>query len=396
MARYGRILPDLGLQSLSPLKNTDIPLLTVAQILPELNSGGVEKGTLEVAAGLVEAGHRSIVISGGGRLVESLCAGGSEHVSMPVGRKSPLTLATVPKLRSLLRREKIDVLHARSRVPAWVSLLAVRSLPKSVRPAFLTTVHGLYSVNRFSRIMTSGQRVECVSETVKDYVLNNYSGVDAGKLQLIYRGVDPNLYHPKFRATAEWEQAFRTEFAVGSRPIVALVGRLTRLKGHADFLELMAGLQAKGSDAVGLVVGGEDPRRAAYAAEVRAAAAKVSNVVLTDYRSDVREILSVCSAVVSLSSKPESFGRTVLESLALGVPVAGYEHGGVGEILNAMFAAGRVPVGEVDVLIETVDQILKNAEPAKIAENTKFTLGQMVSDTVNLYQSVGSANVHRM
>ncbi|MFK7820027.1 MAG: glycosyltransferase family 4 protein [Planctomycetaceae bacterium] len=383
-----------GQRSLEP--KPDVVLLTVAQILPELNSGGVEKGTLEVATGLVEAGHRSIVISGGGRLVESLVAGGSEHICLPVGKKSPLTLRMIPKLRAMLRKERVDVLHARSRVPAWLSVLTLKSLPPRLRPAFLTTVHGLYSVNRYSRVMTFGQQVECVSQTVKDYVLTNYPSVPADKLKLIYRGVDPDLFHPEYRATSEWVQAFRDEFDLADRPIVALVGRLTRLKGHFDFLRLMDALKDRRPDAVGLIVGGEDPRRATYAAEIRDAVSKRSNVVLTGYRSDVRDIMSVCSCVVSLSSQPESFGRTVLESLALGVPVAGYEHGGVGEILNTLFADGCVPVGETDRLIETVDQILESTPDAKIGNNTYFTLGRMVSDTLKLYESVGQDGSNRM
>ena len=149
-------------------------LLTVAQILPEMHSGGVEKGTLEVARALVEAGHRSIVISAGGRMVEALQGAGSEHIAMPVGRKGPTTLALIPKLRTLLRDNQVNVLHARSRVPAWLSVLALKRFGPQ-RPAFLTTVHGLYSVNRFSKVMTRGDRVVCVSQTVQQLSLIHIS-----------------------------------------------------------------------------------------------------------------------------------------------------------------------------------------------------------------------------
>src|SRR5690606_39109957 len=133
--------------------------LTVVQLLPDLESGGVERGTLEVADAIVSRGWRSIVISSGGRLVEPLTQGGSEHLTWPIGRKSPGTVRLVWRLRKLLVEQGVDVLHARSRVPAWVGYLAWRGMKPGQRPAWVTTMHGLHSVSRYSRIMTSGQRV---------------------------------------------------------------------------------------------------------------------------------------------------------------------------------------------------------------------------------------------
>ena len=366
-------------------------MLTVAQILPELNSGGVERGTLEVAEGLVQAGHRSIVISGGGRLVEPLREAGSEHITLPVGRKSPKTLAMIPRVRRLLADHKVDVIHARSRVPAWVTHFALKGQSASNRPAFVTTVHGLYSVNRFSKIMTAGERVVCVSNTVRDYVINNYNSIDTTRLDVIHRGVDPTLYNPGYRAGDDWESRFRNEFDLGDRPLIVLAGRLTRLKGHTDFLELMKRLSAIDSNAIGLIVGGEDPRRASYAASLRTAAVSVPTVRMVGHRNDLKEIMSISGCVLSLSSHPESFGRTVLEALSLGIPVAGYDHGGVGEILETLFPPGRVPVGNIDALTQTVSGLLSGSHNGQIVENTSFTLGEMVAQTLNLYESVGRA-----
>jgi hypothetical protein len=123
------------------------PVLTVLQVLPALDGGGVERGTLEVAAALTQQGHRSLVISAGGRLVARLEAAGSRHIDWPIGAKSILTLRWVRRLRQLLLEESVDILHARSRLPAWVAWLAWRGLSPDRRPRFLTTVHGLYSVN---------------------------------------------------------------------------------------------------------------------------------------------------------------------------------------------------------------------------------------------------------
>ena len=361
---------------------------TVAQIVPEMHSGGVERGTLEVANALVEAGHRSIVISAGGRMVEALEAGGTEHIELPVGRKSPLTLRLVPRLRSILSQREVSVLHARSRVPAWLSVLALKRAPH--RPAFVTTVHGLYSVSRYSRVMTRGDRVVCVSDTVREYVRENYPDCPEAKLVTIHRGVDPDAYARSFRAPAEWESEFRNEFQLGERPLILLPGRLTRLKGHEDFLDMMAVLAERGSDAMGVIVGGRDPRRERYAEEITSRVAGAGNVVMTGHRNDLREIMSVSSVVLSLSRKPESFGRTVLESLTLGVPVLGYDHGGVSEVLQKLYPKGRVPLGDIDHLATSCETLL-SSQSASILENTMFTLDQMLCRTLELYSAVGQS-----
>ena len=153
--------------------------LTVIQTLPALDAGGVERGTLEIARALVAAGHRSIVISNGGRLVKQLEAEGSEHITLPVHKKSLASLWQVTPFRQLLTDIQPDILHARSRVPAWIAWLAWRKLPANTlfqhhRPHFVTTVHGLYSVSPYSAIMTKGERVIAVSNTVQEYILKNY------------------------------------------------------------------------------------------------------------------------------------------------------------------------------------------------------------------------------
>src|SRR4030065_2614085 len=137
--------------------------LTVVHLLPALESGGVERGTLEVAQALVEHGHRALVMSAGGRQVALLLASGAEHFAWPIGEKSFKTLLLVGKLRKVLQEQKIDIIHARSRVPAWIAWLAWRGVNPATRPRFVTTVHGMYDVNRYSRIMTQGERVIAVS-----------------------------------------------------------------------------------------------------------------------------------------------------------------------------------------------------------------------------------------
>ncbi|MDX1527116.1 MAG: glycosyltransferase family 4 protein [Gammaproteobacteria bacterium] len=361
--------------------------LCVAQILPALEEGGVERGTLEIAGALTERGHRALVISAGGRMVEELKRSGGEHIELPVGVKSPLTLRFVPELKAILKERRVDIVHARSRLPAWIAYLAWRTLPKARRPRFVTTVHGLYSVNAYSAVMTRGERVIAVSEAVRGYLRDNYPRLDQGKVEVIHRGVDDAIFNPDFKPSRIWIARFFNDLPqTVDRFIVTLPGRLSRLKGHEDFLELITRLVDRGLPVHGLVVGSARGRDR-YEAELRADVERRQiPVTFTGSRSDLREIFAVSSAVVSFSQKPESFGRTVNEALALGVPVVGYDHGGVGEILAAMFPEGAVPVGNVDAAAEAIERI--QSEGLRVTRPNAFPLSRMLDDTIRLYERI--------
>src|SRR5690606_24412195 len=145
-------------------------------------SGGVERGTLEISRALVARGHRSIVFSAGGRLVEQLVSAGGEHISINLGKKSPFTLLQATRLKRILSDTQPHLVHVRSRMPAWVTLLAWKMIPEIRRPRLVTTVHGLNSVNWYSKVMTYGERVITVSDCCRDYVLQNYPGTDPAKV----------------------------------------------------------------------------------------------------------------------------------------------------------------------------------------------------------------------
>ncbi len=367
--------------------------LTVVQVLPALQSGGVERGTLEVGRHLVDHGHRSIVISAGGRLVDRLLQEGSEHVAWDIGKKSPWTLRLIPVLRRFLIENRVDILHARSRMPAWVCYLAWKGMDPKTRPRFITTVHGLYSVNAYSAVMVKGEKVIAVSEASRDYILHHHSAADAQRIVLIPRGVDPSEFPYGYRPPPDWLLTWQTTHPelAGNR-ILTLPGRITRLKGHHDFIELIAALRARHLDVHGLIVGGEDPNRQAYAAEVRKAVhdrGLDKAITFTGNRSDIREIFAISDLVLSLSNKPESFGRTVLEALSLGVPAVGYDHGGVSEILRTLYPAGAVETGNAAQLIETVTCLLEN--PAAVSADNPYTLKNMLDSTLALYEQAAAS-----
>ncbi|MEO7073377.1 MAG: glycosyltransferase [Rhodanobacter sp.] len=371
---------------------TSARLLTVVQLIPALHSGGAERSALEVARALVEAGHRSVVISAGGRLRERLVAAGSEHITLDIGRKSLRSLARIGALRRILRDIKPDIVHARSRVPAWLGWWALRGI--SPRPHFITTVHGLNSPGWYSSIMLRGERVIVVSQTVRDYVLSHYRWLDPSRVRVIPRGIDPEAFPYGYRPDESWKKAFFAGYPeLAGAPLLTLVARGTRLKGHHDAIDLVADLKRRGIEARLLLLGVVEPGREAYVAELRELIRRrgvTSQAVLSPPRDDIRDVYAVSSLVLQLSNKPESFGRTVVEALSLCRPVLGYAHGGVGELMAELYPAGRVPLGDHQRLIERAAELLRVAPP--IAPLQSYRLSDMQQATLGLYAEVAAAD----
>ena len=365
-------------------------LLTVVQLIPRLHAGGAERSTLEIARALVQAGHRSVVISAGGRMVEQLQAEGSEHITLDLARKSLRTLSRLGALRSVLRQIQPDIVHARSRLPAWLGWWAIKNL--TPRPHFVTTVHGLNSPGRYSAILLRGEKVIAVSQTLRDYVLSHYRWLDSSKVRVIPRGIDPAEFPYGHRPDDAWTKAFFSEYpALAGAPLLTLPARGTRLKGHHDAIELIADLKHRGIEARLLLLGVVEPGREDYLAELHKLIrlrGVTSQVVLTPSRSDVRDIYATSALVLQLSNKPESFGRTVIEALSLCRPVLGYAHGGVGELLAELYPSGRVPPGDRERLVERAAELLRVAPP--ISPLQSYRLVDMQQATLALYEEVAS------
>lgn len=359
--------------------------LTVVQLIPAMHSGGAERSALEIARVLVAAGHRSVVISAGGRLVGQLLAEGSEHVTLPLGRKSLRTLALLPRLRGVLRELAPDIVHARSRLPAWLGWWALKGL--APQPHFVTTVHGLNRPGRYSAILLRGERVIVVSQTLRDYVLSHYPWLDLGRVRVIPRGIDPQAFPYGHRPDDDWRRAFVAEFPqLQGAPLLTLPARGTRLKGHHHAIELVAELRRRAVEVKLLLLGVLEPGREAYAEELRGLIAVhglQDHVVLSPPRPDVRDIYAVSALVLQLSIKPESFGRTVIEALSLCRPVLGYAHGGVGELLAELYPAGRVPLEDRERLVERAAELLRVAPPIGPLHN--YRLADMQQATLDVY-----------
>ena len=328
--------------------------MKIIHFVPALESGGVEQVVRELAEGLAAAGHENVVVSAGGRMVPVIEACGARHIAMAVGRKSPRTLFLIPAVKRLLLRERPDVVHIHSRMPGWVAYLAWRTLPRDGRPRLVTSVHGFHSVNAYSAIVTKGDRVVAVSNAVREQVLRDYGRLDPARLRVIPNAIDPARHFPEFTPSAAWTEVWRREFPeLVGKYTLCLAARVTRGKGHAELIPVLKSLRAKGIPAHAVFVGeaqrGKERLRdeivSAFAAEGLSDA-----VTWTGQRSDLREIMASTDVTVSPSLQPEAFGKTVLEAIALGRPVAGYAHGGVAEILGALLPEGRVQPRDTDAL----------------------------------------------
>lgn len=364
--------------------------LTVLQVLPALEGGGVERGTLEVGKYLVECGHRSLVMSAGGRMAAQLTREGSEHFTWPVGKKSLWTLRLIWKLRRFLVEQKVDILHVRSRMPAWIAYLAWKGMDPATRPHLVTTVHGPYTVNAYSAVMAKGERVIAISEFIRDYILTSYPAIEPDKIRLIYRGVDPAQFPHGYRPDDEWINLWNRQYPyLEGKRVLTLPARITRWKGQEDFIDLIAALRSRGLPVHGLVVGEAHPRKQGFLKELQGKVESLGlaqDITFTGHRTDLKEVMAMSDIVFSLSREPEAFGRTTLEALSLGVPVVGYDHGGVGEILSVMYPYGKVSPMRVEELWSVVDELLNTMRQPAV--DYSFTRQQMLEKTLNVYLEV--------
>lgn len=367
--------------------------MKIIHLLPSLSSGGVEQVVLELCEGLCAQGVENIVVSAGGSMVELIEKTGARHIARPIGKKSLMTLMQIGKMAKLIRKERPDVLHLHSRVPAWVGYLAVRRLPAAIRPAVVTSFHGFHSVNTYSGIMAKGDTVIAVSDCMRDHILENYPATPKESICVIPNSVDQSANYPGYQPSEEWLKQWRADYPeLGGKYTICLPGRITQLKGATHLPPLLKELHDRGIPAHAVVVGEAKKGKEKFLERVKAAFAEVGmekHVTWTGHRRDLRDILCVCDVTLSLTLQPESFGKTTLEALALGRPVAGYEHGGVGEQLSVLLPEGKVPVGDISTLANLLEKWQKNA-PVPAPVGAPYRREDMIRSHIELYTSLTS------
>lgn len=359
--------------------------LTIVQVLPALNSGGVERGTVEFAREIVALGHRSIVVSSGGGMVRQLIDEGTEHIQMPVHKKSLLSLLQVRPMRKLLNDLKPDIVHVRSRIPAWIVWLAWRKMPVASRPGLVSTFHGMYSVTPYSAIMARGEKLIAISDCVHQYILDNYN-VDPAKITRVYRGLDPTAFNTG-ACSAEWKTALFQEYPqLADKRIILMPGRLTRWKGQEAFLEMMAQLIQHEPSTHGVVVGAAESNKEHYLDELLQKCGELrlkDHVTFVGHRSDIQSFYGLADVTCHMSNKAEPFGRTVPEALACGCAVVAYDRGGASESLKAGFPRGLVPADDTKAFATRVRELLHEEHAISLPRD--FYLERQVQGTLQVY-----------
>ncbi len=285
--------------------------MNILQILPELNVGGVETGTLDLAKYLVRLGHKAVVVSAGGSLVKDLEAQGAIHYQLPVHKKSIFSvIKTIPRLVEIIKKEEIDIVHARSRVPAWAAYFAARS----AKTVFITTCHGYYKKHPFSYVMGWAKLVIVLSNCIARHMIEDF-GVPHERIRLIPRSVDLE----KFKYLSPDKKRGK-EFNIG------IIGRITPLKGHLYFIKAMAKV-ARVVPQIKIWIVGEAPSsRQAYKEQIQVLVRRLGLAHCTEFlgtQRNIPEILSNLDLVVLATTTHEAFGRVIIEAQAAGATKAG-------------------------------------------------------------------------
>lgn len=355
--------------------------MNILQVLPELNLGGVETGTLDLSRYLVKFGHKAVVVSAGGRLVRELELSGAIHYQLPVNKKSIFSiLKTVPRLAEIIRKEKIDIVHARSRVPAWIAYFASRR----TNAIFITTCHGYYKKHPFSHVMGWAKRVIVLSNVVARHMIDDF-GVPYERIRLVPRSVDLE----KFKYTDPAGKRGR-EFHVG------FIGRITPLKGHLHFIKAMARVARAFPHLKIWIVGDAPSSKEGYKEQVQVLAKRLGLWHCTEFlgvQRNIPEILSHLDLLVLATVTHEAFGRVIIEAQASGVPVVATEVGGVVDIVENGRTGLLVPPEDPASMSEAIIKVLKDKELAReLAENAfkkvqeKYNLELMVKNTLDVYK----------
>ncbi len=276
-----------------------------------------------------------------------------------------------------------------SRLPAWICYLALRKIPEDKRPVFITSMHGQYSVSNYSAIMARGDRVIAVSNHIRDYTLNNYLPPDSPQLTTIYGGTSRSDFPYGYKPADEWLQNTYTEFPeLRNKRILLLPGRLSRYKGHATFIELLAALISNYGDIHAVILGQTRPG-SRYVNELEGLAEShgVSDrLTFCGARTDMRDWMAASCIVFNLcSDPPEAFGRTMPEALSMGVPVIAWNHGGIKEILREMYPFGAVQADNFDALVQRTGIFLQ--QTPMVGKSMAFSLEASMDQIMNLYHS---------
>jgi glycosyltransferase involved in cell wall biosynthesis len=383
----------------------DLAGRTILQIIPELNAGGAERTTVDIAEALVAAGARALVACDGGRLVSELQARGGLWIPFPAKTKNPLRMAlNVGKLQEIIRRERIDLVHARSRAPAWVAMLAA----KHAGVPFVTTYHGAYAGTstlkvQYNSVMARGEVVIANSQFTRDRIVEMHPFAK-DRIVVIHRGADLRAFQPDQVVPARVQTLRRAWGVEPDERIVLLAARLTSWKGQRVLIDAAKALKQRGIQGVSFILAGDEQGRTGYAKELddRIAAAGLTGIVRrVGHCADMPAAFQAADVVCVPSIEPEAFGRSAVEAQAMGVPVVVTNIGAAPETVLAPPQASesertgwRVPPDDAPALAEALAQMLALgasqrdalASRARRHVESHFSVEKMCARTLAVYE----------
>lgn len=362
--------------------------MRIVQILPELNEGGVERGVMELSRELVKLGHESIVISAGGKLVEQIKKDGATHITFDVYSKNLLTAPfRILKLRKMLKGIKPDILHARSRVPAWLAYLA----NKTLHFPFVTTVHGFNSVNAYSKVMTYGDKVICGSRFMIEHIVKHYQ-TPMDKIVLIPRGVDMDSFSSAL--DDDFINDFKQKYQLDNSFIITQVARITHWKDQKTTIKAFMEVKKHITNAKLLFVGSVDESRINYYEELKKMVEEISysnDIIFTGNQQHIKEIFSLSDVSISASNKPETFGRANIESIFMGTPLIATNIGATADYVLEGKNGFLFEPNDAKALSDLILKVQQSRfDKEGMAEYIKknFSLEQMVNKNLNVYHDL--------
>lgn len=356
------------------------------QLLPRLNEGGVERGTIEMNREFVKNGLRSIVVSAGGKLSNIINQDGGIHINYDIASKNIFTfLPRIGGLRKIIDEVKPDIIHARSRLPAWLAKFA----NSKNRIPFVTTVHGINSVNFYSRIMTLSDHVICVGDPVKNHIVRNYE-LSPEKISVIPRGVDLDYFDPE-KVNLQKKEKLREKFQLNGFYVIGVVGRISRVKNYELIIKSIAQLTSDNRKICGLFVGGEKKTNDNYSNGLKDLANKLCPGAIRWVGSslDMREVYSCCDVVVNASPLMGNVARTLLESVAMGKPILSTSMDGLSHLVDPGVNGFIFNANKPNSLTEKISVLMNN--PLCNVRDTlprSFQLESMVNSTISVYRKL--------
>jgi glycosyltransferase involved in cell wall biosynthesis len=370
---------------------------TILQVLPSLVSGGVERGTVDISRALMTNGFRSLVASSGGPLVSLIENAGATHITLPLKSKNPWHIfRNINRLADIIKKEKVDIVHARSRAPAWSAYFAA----KKAGCRFVTTFHGAYGMQNFIKrfynsVMLRGEKVIVVSEFIKKYIQKHYPDLNSD-ITVIHRGVDTELFNPKKVNFERLQQLTKQLGVPDGKTIITMPARITRWKGHLILLQALAELNKKHFYC--LIVG-DIGKHYNYYNEILELMGKLgldNNVTFSKPIKDMPALYMISDIIVAPSLEPEAFGRIPIEAQAMAKIIIATNMGGFKETIIDQKNGFLIPSNDSAALVKAIKKVmdLPVKRRQEIGNNARkfiehnFTLNVMTQKTLELYKKL--------